>query len=218
MQYSQYEEENHIIDYLNNYKPSLWKRFKGLFEKKRQPILLDIGGNDGTTHSNSLALILRGWDALVVDPTVMAVVNARINYQEMRRNVTVAPCAIGAVTENKTFWEFTQKYATSRYGYFSTFKYDEVPEEVKEFFIETLVDVMDYKTFCDTYNQHHFDFITIDTCGTELEILSQIDLSKTKLVCVAYTEETKEHIISSCEDYGLSKVIYTSPANIVIGR
>ena len=217
--YSQYEEEKHILEYFAYYKPGLWERLTGLFKKKTPPTLLDIGANDAQTHSNSLALILNGWDALVVEPCLVSVTEARRNYQMLSKNVTVVPCAIGAQTETKTFWEFTASHENSRYGYYSTFRFLELPEnKVRSFFIKTKVDVMDYKTLCQTYNKHQFDFITIDTCGTELEILQQIDLSKTKLVCVAYTEESKAEIISHCARYGLRKVIYQSPANILIGR
>ena len=217
--YSQYEEEKHILNYFATYKAPLLQRFTALFKKKTLPTLLDIGGNDGVTHSNSLALILQGFDALVVEPSIMAVTNARINYQMLNKKVTVAACALGSKTEPKTFWDFNQRHETSIYGYFSTFRFFELPEnEVRKFFTKTEVDTMDYKTLCHTYKRYHFDFITIDTCGHELNILPQIDLSKTKLVCIAYTDESIWRIIELCRKKGLRKILYQSPANILIGR
>lgn len=219
--YSQYEEEKYILDYFANYKPSLLERATGLFKRDRVPVLLDIGCNDGKTHSNSAALILNGWQALAVEPCVVSVIEARRFYQDIGKKVTVAPCAVGLKTETKTFYEFTQHYDSSGYGYFSAFNFGNIPEnEVRQLFLKTVVDVMDYQTLCTTYNQHRFDFITINTNGTEQDILAQIDLSQTKLVCIAHhgNGEAINEIVNSCAYYGLTKIIYNSEKNILIGR
>ena len=220
--YSQHQEEAAILNYFGTYKPGRWERFKRLFTKNEVPTLLDIGCNDGKTHSNSAALILQGWQALVVEPCVICVVEARRFYHNIGRKVTVAPCAIGTKNETRTFYEFTKPHLTSPYGFFSVFNFDTIPEnKVRQLFLKQQVDVMDYKTLCNTYNQHRFDFITINTNGTEGGILQQIDLSKTKLVCVHYDgrdESMLLKIMFHCGAFGLGTIIYKSPDNILLGR
>jgi hypothetical protein len=65
-----------------------------------------------------------------------------------------------------------------------------------------------------------FDFITIDAEGYDLEILRQIDLTDTKLLCIEWNtnDQAKGQILEYTIKFGMNKIIYVSGENLLIGR
>jgi len=53
MKYSQYTEEDFLLDF---------------FKNKSNGFLVDIGAADGITNSNSRRLILDGWSGILIEP------------------------------------------------------------------------------------------------------------------------------------------------------
>ena len=65
-----------------------------------------------------------------------------------------------------------------------------------------------------------FDFITIDAEGMDMEILKQIDLLDTQLLCIEWNSknEIKEEILEYTSKFGMNKIIYQSGENLLIAR
>jgi hypothetical protein len=63
---------------------------------------------------------------------------------------------------------------------------------------------------CDTVNSiingRTFDFINIDIEGMDFEVLSQIDLTDVKCVCVEYNGIEPQKYIDYCAQFGLTEI------------
>lgn len=205
--FSQNEEEKHILNYFNGFKGTL----------------LDIGANDGVTFSNSFQLISSGWKALLVEPSSMAITKLRTVHKDRTARVTSACCAIGTENKNVKFYESGAHLPSGNdFSLLSTI----VPAEKEKWngvdFTETDVDTLTYAALCEAYNMHRFDFITIDAEGMDLEILKQIDLTKsgTRLLCIEWNsiQKVKDEILNYTALHGMTKVIYQSPENLLIAK
>jgi FkbM family methyltransferase len=82
-------------------------------------------------------------------------------------------------------------------------------------FTKCKVKAVTYADIVDTY-----DFITIDCEGLDLDVLKQIDLKHTSLVCVEHNSvrEIRNGIIDYCASFGLNKKVYECMENIIMGR
>ena len=82
-------------------------------------------------------------------------------------------------------------------------------------FNKVKVKAVTYADIIDTY-----DFITIDCEGLDLDVLKQIDLKHTSLVCVEHNSvrEIRNGIIDYCAAFGLNKKVYECMENIILGR
>lgn len=197
--YSQSQEEKYITEY--------FKDFKGT--------LLDVGANDGKTFSNSLRLIELGWKAYLVEPSKKAFTKLSALHSG-NKNVECLPVAIGksnmkAVLE-ESGWHLHHR---SDIGLLSTL----VPEEKKKWnkvaFESQECEVMDYKTFTDLVGYEAFDFITIDAEGMDWEILSQINLTHTKCVCIEHNSKEVDKFIDYCKRFDM-RLVYKNAENIIM--
>lgn len=204
MMYSQNQEEKHILDYFKEYKGTL----------------LDIGANDGKTFSNSLRLIELDWRAYLVEPSKKAF-EKLTSLHSGNVKVECLPVAIGqsnmkAILE-ESGWHLNHR---SDIGLLSTL----VPEEKKKWdkvaFEKQECEVMDFKTFTDLIDWKCFDFISIDAEGMDMDILTQIDLTSTRLLCIEWNsiEAVKASILLYTSQFGMNKVIYQSGENLIISR
>ena len=80
------------------------------------------------------------------------------------------------------------------------------PVEVKVFRWKTFLNRVKYKTF---------DFISIDAEGLDLDILRQIDLSNTRMVCVEWNGKQKEEFIAACPGF---RLIHENGENLIFAR
>lgn len=199
--YSQGNEEQIILDY--------FKDFKGK--------LLDIGANDGKTFSNSLALIELGWSATLVEPSVTAFEKLKELHKD-NELVYLENIAIGKENGFLTLYESGHHLKNksdvallSSLNESETIKWKKVGVDFKEY----KVDVCCYSEIEDNY-----DFITIDAEGYDLEILKQIDLTNTKLLCIEWNsiESNKEQILKYTSTFGMDNIIYQSAENLLICR
>ena len=199
--YSQHYEQKHIIEFFNGKKGTL----------------LSIGENDGQTFSNAYALIKLGWTALLVEPSEIAF-EKLYNLHKDNNNVIIFNFAIGNKNGKTILYESGAHLADkSDYSLLSTIDKKESYRWKNVDFIETEVNVFTYKT---VFDGHRFDFITIDAEGMDLDILRQIDLSNTQLICIEWNskEEIKEEILEYTSEFGMNKVIYQSGENLLIAR
>jgi FkbM family methyltransferase len=205
-QYSQNDEEKKILEYFGDFKGTL----------------LDIGANDGQTFSNSLALIERGWSAVLIEPCEAAFDKLSELHAD-NVEVILVKCAIGETNGLvKLFASGPHLKDNSDVALLSSVKESET-ERWKRTGVQFQEEEVVLQTFASLQNDLGFpqyDFITIDCEGLDLEVLRQIDLSHTKLVCVEHNgqEPTKQGIIEYCRQFDLDKIIYVSGENIIIGR
>jgi FkbM family methyltransferase len=203
VKYSQNLEEQHILNYFGNFKGSL----------------LDIGANDGKTFSNSLKLIELGWEATLVEPSPKAF-NKLSELHFGNKNVTCINTAIGTKNGTMILHESSHHNKDQKdIALLSSLKESETERWKKSGvkFNQCEVNVSTYKKVFET---SVFDFITIDAEGYDLEILRQIDLTDTKLLCIEWNtnDQAKGQILEYTIKFGMNKIIYVSGENLLIGR
>jgi FkbM family methyltransferase len=200
--YSQNNEEEIILGYFG-------PEYKGR--------LLDIGANDGKTLSNSLRLIELGWSALLIEPANRAFAKL-FKLHEGNDKVVCEKVAVGKSGGVLVLHESGALLGNHDTSLVSTL----IPEEKERWnrinmsWDEGEVEVVDYKTLTELHGDD-FDFITIDAEGLDYEILSQIDLSKVKLVCVEHNGIQTEKYKWYCEKFGMREIA-RNQENIIMAK
>lgn len=202
--YSQNNEEKIISDYFGEISGRL----------------LSIGENDGKTFSNSRALMERGWRGVLVEPAPGAFKKLEELYQENIRAFLIR--AAVADYNGETLLHDSGPHLPDRSdrSLLSTIK----PEEKKRWtnvkFEPVKVEVITVAEIYYRSNFVKFDFITIDAEGMDMVILSQINLSNTKLLCIEWNgdENIKNQIIGYCAGFGIKKTLSLNLENIILAR
>lgn len=194
--YSQNNEEEIILNYFGF--------VKGTF--------LDIGANDGITLSNTRMLAERGWGGVLVEPSPKAYARLKEVYKD-HEGIYTYPFAIGNHNGTAILNESASLINPQDVALVSTLKEEEMdrfksvtqytPVEVKVFRWKTFLNRIKYKTF---------DFISIDAEGLDLDILRQIDLSDTRMVCVEWNGKQKEEFMAACPGF---KIIHENGENLI---
>ena len=199
--YSQSNEEQVILDY--------FKEFTGAF--------LDIGANDGKTFSNTRALAERGWKGVLVEPSPKAFEKLKSLY-DGHKGFYLYPFAISDHNGKKMLQVSGPLCSASDTGLVSTFHDHEkarfaksvsyTPVEVKSF---------RWKTFLNRLRIKSFDMVSLDVEGDELNILPEMDLTKTQLVCIEWNGNN--FLKLAYEEYLKGfRLIYTSGENLIYAR
>lgn len=199
--YSQGQEEKYITEYFKDYKGTV----------------LDIGANDGKTFSNSLRLIELGWKAYLIEPSKKAFEKLTSLHRD-NKDVECLPVAIGTSNVKailaESGWHLHHK---SDIALLSTLVPKEKERWDKVSFTDQECEVMDFKTFTDLIGETKFDFITIDAEGMDWEILTQINLTDVKMVCVETNSIETEKYIDYCKRFGM-KLVYKNAENIIMAK
>lgn len=197
--YSQNNEEEIILKYFGD--------FIGTF--------IDIGANDGITLSNTRALAERGWNGVCVEPSPKAFDKLRYNIM-MFSGVYAYPFALGHTNKELTFYESSSLLKKDDIGLVSTFHHQEM-ERFKSVCNYTPIKVkcFRWKTFLNRLKYKKFDFISIDVEGSELDVLPQIDLTDTKMVCVEWNGKHKAEFTEICKGFNL---IAENGENLIFAR
>ena len=199
--YSQSSEDKVIQNYFGLYKG----------------VLLDIGANDGKTFSNSLALIEKGWEGVLVEPAPKAFDKL---CELHKGNPFVKPLNVAIGTENEAadFWDMGQHVGNGDSSLLSTMKESETGRWVGTEFTKIKVRCVDYVSFLEFSPVKSFDFITIDAEGQDISILRQIDLSAVKCLCIEWNgNEGDLAVIRSIVPVEM-KEIYRSLENVIFAR
>lgn len=199
--YSQNKEEEVILKY-----------FEG-----KTGTFLDIGANDGITFSNTWALAERGWKGVLVEPSPKAFEILEMRY-EGHKGFYIYPFAIGSHNGKAMLQESGPLCSSNDIGLVSTFHNSEMDRFKRTVKYEPVeVKVFKWKTFLNRLTIKDFDFISADCEGSELDILPDMDLSKTQMICLEWN--SKPELKTEYEKYleGF-KLIYTSAENLIYGR
>lgn len=211
--YSQNQEEKFITEYFGDFKGTL----------------LSIGENDGVTLSNTRKLIELGWCGIMVEPSPTAFKKLIALYGEDNPYVMCFNVAISDKVGELEFYDSGTHLGKGDTSLLSTLKVDELDrwkntnntfEKIKCLswdFAKLQEEVEKSGWVTGLYN---FDFINIDAEGVDWDILKQINLSGTKMLCIEWNNqiELKHTFLDYCEQFGLNKVIYENAENLIIVR
>jgi hypothetical protein len=202
--FSQNSEEKHILEY--------FKDFKGTF--------CSLGESDGQTFSNVRALALKGWRGVMCEPIPRAFQKMKDLYKGYK-GFYLYNYAITDFNGTKIFNVNKTGVVNNDCGLLGTFHESEM---------ERFKDVTDYeqipvrchhwKTALNKWPIKSFDMFSIDIEKDEMNVLPDIDLSKTKLLCIEHNgkQDLKKQYLECTAKYGLEKVIYESGENLIIVR
>ena len=201
MRYSQNNEQDIILSYFQS--------------KLRKGFFLDIGANDGQTLSNTYALQLQEWKGVLIEPSEEAF-NRIITYPSVHKyNV-----AIGTEDGHCTFHEMGNHLNAGDVSLLSTIKKTELKRWPGVEFKERMTEVWTYKTLLKHSPLKFFDFISIDAEGVDYEILEQIDLKYTDMVCIEHNSNSDlfQLIKTYCNNAGLTKKLLNNLENVIWAR
>lgn len=211
MSYSQNSEESVILKYFA-FQPI------GMF--------LDVGANDGVTFSNTFALSEKGWGGVMIEPSPTAFRNLKRNYYnkfgfKIHSRFYFYPYAIGTTNGKVKMWDSGTHLGKDDHGLLSTMSQADY-DKWKGTTAFTPIDIMSFrwKTFRNRLTVKNFDFISIDAESMDVEILKQISLVDTKLLCIEWNsvEERRKEILDYTSVFEIKNVLYTSAENIIIAR
>lgn len=194
---------------------------------------IDIGANDGKTLSNTFALSERGWSGVLVEPSPSAFANLKDNYKIDSTKMDAIkiirqdginptfyfyPFALGVTNGTVKMWDSGTHLNKGDTSLLSTLvEKDKTKWEKSTNFTEIEVQCFRWKTFLNRLKFKAFDFISIDAEGLDYEILKQIDLRETSLICVEYNGDANLKLEFDKLMIGF-KIIYTSPENLIYAR
>lgn len=198
---SQNREEEVILEY--------FKGYVGTF--------IDLGANDGLTFSNTRALAERNWRGILIDADPDAFAKLEKLYLEYKGLYTYN-YAISDYNGKKILQKSSSLLKNGDTGLVSTFNASEM-ERFKKIVQYTPVEVQCYtwRTALNRWAIQEFDMISMDIEGEEMKVLPDMDLSKTKLICIEHNG--KQELKTAYEKYldGF-KLIYTSAENLIYVR
>ena len=199
--YSQNSEDTIAVNYFGDFKGHL----------------LDLGANDGTTFSNSLRLIQKGWKATLIEasPETFKKLEA---LHKGNKDVECIIVAVSNVDGTVKFYESGTLLGGSDKSLVSTLDKREIDRwGGKVEFTETNVKSLTFNSLIRIIKNTNFDFITIDIEGLDYMVLSQMDLNA--LGCKMLIVETngKETIkyINYCAQFGF-KTLTTNAENLIM--
>lgn len=179
--------------------------------------LLDIGANDGMTLSNSLALIERGWSAVLVEPAKTPF----LKLSELHKNnprVELVNLAIATQNGEMKFYSSGTHLNTGDTDLLSTLCESELSRwaETDDKFTESVVNAVDFKTFLANSNFKKFDLILIDAEGLDYDILTQINLDEVccSMLVVETNNKDEEKYIEYCSTFNF-KPIHKTYQNLI---
>lgn len=199
--YSQNKEEQYILEYFNG----------------KIGTFLDLGCNDCNTFSNTRALALLGWRGVLVDPSPKAIEKCKQLYNGFK-GFYIYQVAVSRHNGKDIIHESGPLCSAADVGLVSTFHQHEMDRfrmSVKYEPIE--VKTYKWKTFYNRLTIKIFDFISLDVEGDELNILPDMDLTKTQMICLEWNSkpELKTEFERYLEGFTL---LYTSGENLLYGR
>jgi FkbM family methyltransferase len=185
----------------------------------RRGRLLDIGANDGVTLSNSRALMLSGWEGVLVEPSPKAF--ARLQNVYSSTSAVLLEVCVGPETRVIEFWESGAFEHTGpdvallscinpkekeRWGEKVAFE----PIKVQQLSFKSLLKSIWAHIEVESVEDLKFQFINIDAEGMDYEILQQIDLNAVgcECFCIEHNSipENSLRYISYANKYGFREI------------
>jgi FkbM family methyltransferase len=201
MRYSQNNEQEIILEYLRGQV--------GTF--------LDLGANDGVTLSNTRALAEIGWSGVLIEASPKAFKRLQANYPDPTK-YHLYNFAIGSFNGIVEFNESGSLLGNDDVALVSTLNESEMNRFKKVVHYEKVeAKCLTWETFIHGCPVKHFDFVSMDIEGNELEVLPFMDLSKTYLLVIEWNG--RYDLKAEYEKYlkGFT-LIHTNGENLIYGR
>lgn len=198
MSYSQNNEEAAILEAVGDI---------------RDGVLLDIGAYDGRTRSNSLALIEKGWEGVLVEPSPVPFAALVELHGDNPLKVTLMNCLIGVDCRIVGFWPSADGVSTTE-GY----RY-ELWKDTAGFGQMYHTAQMRIQELVAAFPQlFRAEVVSIDTEGTSVPIFRSFPfkLVRPRVFCVEYDDRLDE-LTSVADEQGYA-VTYRSNENVVLVR
>jgi FkbM family methyltransferase len=171
MSFSQYDEETYIL-----------RAVEGITNGK----LLDIGAWDPERFSNSRRLIMRGWDAVLIEPSPIPLRNLVAYYHESE-NVHVIGTAVGLEAGFMELALSDDAVSTASEDHYERWKHD------AKFYGAALFPVITLEQISLRFGG--FDFVNIDTETSSVDLCRHmVDALKweARCVCVEHDDRMPE--------------------------
>lgn len=199
--HSQNQEEKFILEYFNG----------------RTGVFSDIGANDGQTLSNTRALSLIGWSGLLVDASPKAFARLSDLYKDPKDHQLIH-CAIADHDGEIELMDSGELLGSGDLGLVSTL-YDREVDRFKSVldYEKVIVPCMTWKSLIEKSRFKHFDFVSLDIEGGEMDVLPFIDLSKTDMLCIEFNgnKALKEEYEKYLSGF---RLIHTNAENLIYAR
>lgn len=190
----------------------------------RKGVFLDIGANDGVTFSNARALNELGWKGVLVEPSPSAYKKLGENYwPPVGGAVYLIPAAITTADGPIDLYDSGTHLKKGDVALLST----TVPKEMDrwkksgEQFTKTSVRGITFETLMKETGHTHFDMISIDVEGADLDVLRQIDLTAVgcQLLCIECNQRKDDEraVDEYCRKHGM-KLLARSYENLIYAR
>lgn len=167
---------------------------ENIFKGKKKGVFFDIGAHDGISYSNTYYFEKElGWVGICVEPQDEI-------YEQLEKNRTCC-CVKGCVYNQTGLSPFVQVNGPSDMlsGLLDT--YDPKHHQRVETEVTLLggskeilkVATYTFNDLCEKYNITHFDFVSIDTEGSEEAIVKSIDFDKVTIDVFTIENNYKEN-------------------------
>lgn len=148
------------------------------FNGKREGFYVDIGAWDGVTFSNSFALEQKGWKGILVEPNPVFADTLRENRKGIVENICISD------RNNQVEFLLVEGYASMLSGIKNSFSADHlqrIDEEISQYGgskKSILLECLRLDTLFERHNVKVVDYLSIDTEGHEMQVLSGINFSE----------------------------------------
>lgn|SRR5574343_246702 len=152
------------------------------FNKKQNGVFIDIGAHDGVSHSNSYFFEnFRNWTGICIEPGP----NEFKSLSNSRRSININACISDYDGESE--FTYIEGYANMLSGLSEDYNdrhKSRIDNETNQYggnVTKIKMTVNKLQTVLDKYNIHEIDYCSIDTEGSEFNIIKSIDFSRTKI-------------------------------------
>lgn len=144
---------------------------------------LSIGENDGITFSNVRAFAEMGWTGLLVEASPKAYERLLKNYELIDRDIDFQNTAIGKEDGYLEFYESGELLNKGDVALVSSGVKKELQrwQSIKMPFTKMTIGMTSVATMFSRSRHTHFDLLSLDIEGMELDVLPQIDFKALKI-------------------------------------
>ena len=168
---------------MGNTNPELEKKLLEIFDNKTKGFFVDIGAHDGVTINNTKFLEDLGWSGVCIEPNPIVFEKLIEN-----RNCDCVNCAVWNEDTVVNYLSISG-YSEMLSGIYESYDqrhYNRIQRELMQYGGKSEILKIEAKKFSSIVKEKNIDLISIDTEGSELQILDEIDFNEfnVKVICV----------------------------------